>query len=63
MVYVAWASTVSNCSPWYHTDWFPGYIWQSLSYFGWVCWIAPNNVKVNHMFGVFHGLGMSLITL
>ncbi|KZV91748.1 OPT oligopeptide transporter [Exidia glandulosa HHB12029] len=41
---------------------FPGYIFGALSYFSWVCWIAPNNVKVNHMFGVFHGLGMSLIT-
>jgi hypothetical protein len=26
---------------WY---WFPGYIFQALSVFSWVCWIAPNNV-------------------
>ncbi|KAF9466766.1 OPT oligopeptide transporter [Collybia nuda] len=41
---------------------FPGYIFQALSYFSWVCWIAPNNVPVNQMFGYVHGLGMSLIT-
>lgn len=44
---------------WY---WFPGYIFTALSYFSWVCWIAPKNVKVNQMFGVFKGMGMSLIT-
>ncbi|KAH7096542.1 OPT oligopeptide transporter protein-domain-containing protein, partial [Auriculariales sp. MPI-PUGE-AT-0066] len=27
-----------------------------------VCWIAPDNVPVNQMFGYFHGMGMSLIT-
>jgi OPT family small oligopeptide transporter len=41
---------------------FPGYIFTALSYFSWVCWIAPNNVPVNQMFGYVHGLGMSLIT-
>ena len=29
----------STC--WYF---FPGYIFQALSVFSWVCWIAPNNV-------------------
>lgn len=23
---------------------FPGYIFQALSVFSWVCWIAPNNI-------------------
>ncbi|KAF9530833.1 OPT oligopeptide transporter [Crepidotus variabilis] len=41
---------------------FPGYIFQALSYFSWVCWIAPTNVPVNEMFGYSHGMGMSLIT-
>ncbi|KAI0740140.1 OPT oligopeptide transporter [Earliella scabrosa] len=41
---------------------FPGYIFQALSYFNWVCWIAPNNVVVNQLFGYYTGLGMSLIT-
>lgn len=40
----------------------PGYLFQALSYFSWVCWIAPDNVPLNEMFGYVHGLGMSLIT-
>ena len=40
----------------------PGYLFQALSYFGWVAWIVPNNIVVNDLFGVVHGLGMSLIT-
>ena len=41
----------------------PGYAFQALSYFNWVCWIAPDNVVVNQLFGTVSGLGMSLITL
>ncbi|KAH8078033.1 OPT oligopeptide transporter [Cristinia sonorae] len=41
---------------------FPSYLFQALSYFNWVCWIAPDNIPVNQMFGDIHGLGMSLIT-
>ena len=41
---------------------FPGYLFQALSYFTWVCWIAPENVVVNQLFGYQSGLGMSLIT-
>lgn len=40
----------------------PGYLFQGLSYFSWVCWIAPNNILVNQLFGDINGLGMSLIT-
>ncbi|KAH9944677.1 OPT oligopeptide transporter [Amylocystis lapponica] len=40
----------------------PGYLFQALSYFTWVCWIAPNNIKVNQLFGYTSGLGMSVIT-
>jgi len=40
----------------------PGYLFQAVSYFSWVCWIAPDNIKVNQMFGYESGLGMSLIT-
>lgn len=41
--------------------WFflPGYLWTALSYFSWVCWIAPNNVVVNQLFGTVNGLGES----
>ncbi|PAV19744.1 OPT oligopeptide transporter [Pyrrhoderma noxium] len=41
---------------------FPGYIFQALSVFSWVCWIVPNNVKINQLFGYSSGMGMSLIT-
>jgi OPT family oligopeptide transporter len=41
---------------------FPGYLFIALSTFNWVCWIAPNNIPVNQMFGYSHGMGMSLIT-
>jgi OPT family small oligopeptide transporter len=40
----------------------PGYLFTALSYFSWVCWIAPDNVPLNQMFGYVHGMGMSLIT-
>ncbi|KAI9462115.1 OPT oligopeptide transporter [Boletus coccyginus] len=40
----------------------PGYLFQALSYFSWVCWIAPDNIVVNQLFGCISGLGMSSIT-
>ena len=40
----------------------PGYLFQALSYFSWVCWIAPDNIVVNQLFGYVGGLGMSTIT-
>ncbi|KAG8995390.1 hypothetical protein FRB94_009181 [Tulasnella sp. JGI-2019a] len=40
----------------------PGYLFTAMSYFSWVCWIAPDNVVVNQIFGVVHGLGGSVIT-
>lgn len=44
---------------WY---WFPGYIFTALSIFNWACWIAPNNIVVNQLFGTVTGLGMGLLT-
>lgn len=44
---------------WY---WFPGLIFTALSYFTWVCWIAPKNIVVNQLFGMQTGLGLSPIT-
>lgn len=44
---------------WY---WFPGLIFVGLSYFTWICWIAPNNKVVNQLFGMITGLGLSPIT-
>lgn len=44
---------------WY---WVPGYLFTALSMFNWVCWIAPNNLVVNALFGTNTGLGMSILT-
>ncbi|KAF7296401.1 hypothetical protein HMN09_01110400 [Mycena chlorophos] len=41
---------------------FPGFLFQALSVFSWVCWAAPNNIPVNQLFGVSSGLGMGIIT-
>lgn len=38
--------------------WFPGFIFQALSYFSWITWIKPDNVIVNQIFGSSSGLGM-----
>ncbi|KAF7436318.1 hypothetical protein PC9H_003150 [Pleurotus ostreatus] len=40
----------------------PGYLFQALSVFTWACWIAPNNVVVNQLFGCVAELRHSLIT-
>ncbi|KAJ7667527.1 OPT oligopeptide transporter [Mycena polygramma] len=44
---------------WY---WIPGYLFTSLSFFNWICWVAPNNVTMNALFGASSGLGMSIIS-
>jgi len=43
-------------------DFFPSYLFTALSSFSWVYWIAPNNAKVNKLFGVNHGLSMGIPT-
>jgi hypothetical protein len=43
-------------------DFLPSYLFTALSSFSWLCWIAPNNVKVNQLFGVRHGLAMGILT-
>lgn len=45
--------TASFC--WYF---FPGFIFQALSYFAWITWIKPKNVIVNQIFGALTGLGL-----
>lgn len=40
---------------WY---WFPDFLFPALSYFTWVCWIAPKNAVVNQIFGMKSGLGL-----
>lgn len=44
---------------WY---WVPGFLFQALSTFSWVCWIWPESIVVNTLFGVSSGLGMSVLT-
>jgi OPT family oligopeptide transporter len=51
--------TVGLSFLWY---WIPGFLWTGLSVFNWVCWIAPNNVAVNQLFGTLSGLGMGILT-
>lgn len=51
---------VAGCAfVWY---WFPGLIFTGLSYFTWICWIAPNNVAVNQVFGMVTGMGLFPLT-
>lgn len=38
--------------------WLPGYLFKALSYFNFICWIAPKNIIVNQLFGVESGLGL-----
>ncbi|KAG9049545.1 hypothetical protein FS842_011518 [Serendipita sp. 407] len=42
--------------------WFPAYLFQGLSYFSFICWITPNNLIANQLFGTKRGLGMSILT-
>lgn len=42
--------------------WFPGFIFQALSYFAWVTWIRPKNVVINQVFGASTGLGLIPLT-
>lgn len=40
----------------------PGFLFQALSVFSFICWAFPRNVPVNQIFGVRTGLGFSIIT-
>ncbi|RFU36073.1 hypothetical protein B7463_g213, partial [Scytalidium lignicola] len=39
--------------------WFPDYIFQGLSFFNWLTWISPNNVKLAIITGSICGLGLN----
>ncbi|KAH7050077.1 OPT oligopeptide transporter [Macrophomina phaseolina] len=39
--------------------WFPNYIFQALSYFNWMSWIAPDNLNLNAITGMVNGLGIN----
>ena len=53
-----WITTAGSFL-WY---WVPGYLFTGLSMFNWVCWITPNNVIINTLFGTNTGLGMSMLS-
>lgn len=38
---------------------FPGFIFQALSQFNWISWIAPDNVTLNNIVGSVNGLGVN----
>jgi OPT family small oligopeptide transporter len=42
--------------------WLPGVLWQGLSVFAFICWIKPDNVIVNQLFGGVTGLSLLPIT-
>lgn len=42
--------------------WFPNYIFQALSTFNWITWIAPNNLNVATVTGMVSGLGLNPIS-
>ena len=39
-----------------------GYVFTGLSIFSWICWIRPDNIPLNQVFGVASGLGLSVVT-
>ncbi|CAM0135682.1 hypothetical protein VKS41_005340 [Umbelopsis sp. WA50703] len=42
--------------------WLPGYFFQVLTYFSWVCWIKPDNVVLSQLTGAQNGLGMLAVS-
>ncbi|KAK3331417.1 OPT oligopeptide transporter [Apodospora peruviana] len=38
--------------------WFPNYLFEALTYFSWMAWIAPDNLNLNILTGMQNGLGM-----
>ncbi|RAH49978.1 OPT oligopeptide transporter family [Aspergillus brunneoviolaceus CBS 621.78] len=39
--------------------WFPAYIFQALSYFNWINWISPENVKLAIITGTINGMALN----
>lgn len=39
-----------------------GYLFTGLSVFSWICWIVPNNIPVNQIFGAANGMGLFPVT-
>lgn len=41
--------------------WFPNYLFEAMSYFSWMTWIAPNHKTLNAVTGMRQGLGVRYI--
>lgn len=39
--------------------WIPNYLFEALSYFNWLTWIAPNNFELSLVTGSLYGLGLN----
>ncbi len=39
--------------------WFPNYLFQALSLFSWMTWIAPNNLNLTAVAGIARGMGLN----
>lgn len=53
--------TIATCAAFFYY-FLPGFLFQALSLFSYVCWIAPDNVVINQLFGVHSGLGMGILS-
>ncbi|KAG0302647.1 hypothetical protein BGZ98_007336 [Dissophora globulifera] len=42
--------------------WLPGFIFPTIGYIAWICWIAPNNITLSQIAGS-NGLGVGVISL
>ncbi|XP_047943134.1 oligopeptide transporter 3-like [Salvia hispanica] len=42
---------------------FPGYLFQILTFFSWVCWVWPRSITAQQIGSGYHGLGVGAFTL
>ncbi|KAI7901113.1 OPT family small oligopeptide transporter [Cokeromyces recurvatus] len=42
--------------------WLPGYFFQILTFFSWVCWIRPSSVVLSQITGSYSGLGVLAVS-
>ncbi|KAI3456583.1 hypothetical protein Pfo_013246 [Paulownia fortunei] len=42
---------------------FPGYLFQILTFFSWVCWVWPHSITAQQIGSGYHGLGVGAFTL
>lgn len=58
--YAFFALVFTTCFFW---EFIPQYMFTGLSYFAWPTWIAPNNIKLNQVFGCTSGMGLMPISM